>query len=58
VATREAPTAEASAIPGPASDGISIAAPMTKAAAFAACPDGKDELQGIRRSRLRTGTST
>ena len=57
MATREAPTAEASAIPGAASDGISIAAPMAKAAAFAACPDGKDELRGTRRSRLWTGTS-
>ena len=47
MATREAPTAEASAIPGAASDGISIAAPMAKAAAFAACPDGKDELREL-----------
>jgi len=46
VATREAPTAEASAIPGAASDGISIAAPMAKAAAFAACPDGEGRATG------------
>jgi hypothetical protein len=43
---------------GPASDGISIAAPVAKAAADAACPEGKDEVRGARRSRRRTGTPT
>src|SRR3984893_6454100 len=42
---------------GAAGDGFSMAAPVANAAALAAWPEGKDELDG-RGSRLAAGTST
>src|SRR5580704_3492567 len=42
---------------GAARDGFSIATPVANAAAFAACPDGKDGLAG-RGSRRAAGTLT
>ena len=57
VAIREALTAAARAMAGAAKEGFSIATPMANAAAFAACPDGKDGLDGCG-SRRAAGTST